>query len=286
MLSQAQSGDEAAWRAYADWLQEQEDGACQQLGAAIARQVQGPLGLRFAPLPAGTFWMGGGGGKPRDRQVTIEAPFALGIYPVTQGQWRAVMGNNPSDFSKGGGWSDKVSGISDADLDLFPVEQVSWEDVQEFLQKLNEKEHESRRSYRLPTEAEWEYACRGGALSKADCSYHFYFQQPTNDLSSHQANCDGGYPFGSAKKGPDLDRTCKVGSYLPNRLGIYDMHGNVWEWTADLHSHYEGGSARVIRGGGWKGNAEFCRAANRFGYPAGDRDDELGFRLVQVPSGL
>jgi formylglycine-generating enzyme required for sulfatase activity len=131
LYSQAQGGDEASWRAYADWLQEREDAASRQRGAAIAVQAQGPLGLRFAPLPAGTFWMGGGGGKPGEKQVTIAEPFALAIYPVTQGQWRAVMGKNPSVFSRGS-W-DKVSGISDGDLALFPVECVLWIQVQEFL---------------------------------------------------------------------------------------------------------------------------------------------------------
>jgi formylglycine-generating enzyme required for sulfatase activity len=257
ILAQAQQGDEASWRAYADWLQEQDDEASQQLGIAMAQHVSGVLGIRFAPLPAGTFWMGGGGGKAGDKQVSIDKPFALGIYPVTQGQWRAVMGNNPSYFSRKGSGASKVRDISDADLDLFPVENVSWNDVQEFLKKVNEKDRNSGYLYRLPTEAEWEYTCRGGAYSKQDCSYHYYFDQPTNDLSSHQANCDGNYPFGSAAKGPYLERTSKVASYPGNKLGIFDMHGNVWEWTESL----EGASARVVRGGSWSFRAGFCLAA-------------------------
>ena len=89
--------------------------------------------------------------------------------------------------------------------------------------------------YRLPSEAEWEYACRGGATSEEECSYHFYFAKPTNDLSSKQANFNGNYPFGKADKGPYLGRTTKVGSYAPNKLGLYDMHGNVWQWCEDLY---------------------------------------------------
>ncbi len=235
--------------------------------------------MKFAAVPGGTFWMGGGGGEAGDRQVTIAAPYAIGVYPVTQGQWRAVMGNNPSYFSRVGAGSRKVKGISDDDLDVFPVEQVSWDDVQAFLKKLNKLGRESGFLYRLPTEAEWEYACRGAAHSLADCSYHYYFQQPTNDLSPHWANFDGNHPFGNAKKGPCLGRTRKVGSYQGNRLGIHDMHGNVWEWTQDLH---EGGSDRIFRGGGWFNRAEKCQAAYR-GWNAPDsKHNSVGFRLLQA----
>jgi formylglycine-generating enzyme required for sulfatase activity len=250
-------------------------------GEITALFLPGGVEMMFAHVPAGTFWMGGGGGKPGDKRVTIAAPFSLAIYPVTQGEWRAVMGNDPSYFSKtGGGWA-TVSVISDADLALFPVEQVSWDDVQEFLRKLNEKERGSGLLYGLPTEAEWEYACRGGALSRQDCSYHYYLQQPTNDLTSTHANCDGNYPFGNAKKGPYLERTSKVGSYPPNRLGIYDMHGNVWEWTADLQ---EGSSDRVFRGGCWFHDAELCQAALRGWFAPDLWHFNLGFRLARVPS--
>src|SRR5208282_4677973 len=103
--------------------------------------------------------------------------------------------------------------------------------------------------YRLPSEAEWEYACRGGATSEKECSYHFYFDKPTNDLSSKQANFNGEIPFGKGKKGPYLGRTTKVGSYAPNKLGLYDMHGNVYQWCAELDR--PSGSDRVVRGGSW-----------------------------------
>ena len=133
------------------------------------------------------------------------------------------------------------------------MEQVSWNGTREFIKKLNEKERNKGWTYRLPTEAEWEYACRGGATSEKECSFHFYFDKPTNDLSSEQANFCGEGLFGKAPKGPCLDRTCKVGSYKPNKVGLYDMHGNVSQWCADLFEAdgSGGGSDRVTRGGGW-----------------------------------
>src|SRR5262249_58706723 len=125
---------------------------------------------------------------------------------VTQGQWRAVMGDNPSSFSRHGAYQGSVSGISEEELKLFPVEQVSWDDAQEFIKKLNEKERNSGYLYRLPTNEEWEYACRGGATSEEECWYQFYFDKPTNDLSSEQANFDGNFPAGNAPWGKYLGR--------------------------------------------------------------------------------
>jgi formylglycine-generating enzyme required for sulfatase activity/serine/threonine protein kinase len=242
----------------------------------------GGVKLRMAYVPAGTFWMGGGGGQPGSQQVAIPHDFYLGVFPVTQGQWQAVMGNNPSYFARSGGGKDKVQGISEADLAQFPVEQVSWEDAQQFLNRLNAREKNSGWLYRLPTEAEWEYACRGGARSPEDCSYHFYLDRPGNALSSTQANFNGNHPDGDAATGPYLERTSKVGSYQPNQLGIYDMHGNVWEWCEDSH---DGGSGRVIRGGSWISHGSYCRAANRSGGAPALRSNNLGLRLARVPSG-
>jgi formylglycine-generating enzyme required for sulfatase activity len=167
------------------------------------------------------------------------------------------------------------------------VESVTWNDAQEFIKKLNEKEKGKGYQYRLPTEAEWEYACRGGATSEVECMYHFYFAKPTNDLSSIQANFNGGSPFGEADKGPYLGRTTKVGSYPPNKVGLHDMHGNVWQWCEDLWE--KGASTHVYRGGGWSSGGESCRAWNRYGdarVVGGEGvtiRTNLGFRLVRVP---
>jgi formylglycine-generating enzyme required for sulfatase activity len=134
--------------------------------------------------------------------------------------------------------------------------------------------------YRLPTEAQWEYACRGGATSEEECSYHFYFDKPTNDLSSEQSNYNGNIPFGKAPKGPYLGRTTRVGAYPSNKLGLCDMQGNVQQWCADAIS---GGSARGIRGGSWGSIGMSCRASGRFRLGPSDRDIHLGLRLAAVP---
>ena len=149
------------------------------------------LGMEFALVPSGTFWMGGRDGKCGDNQVTIERDFYIGVYPVTQEEWQKVMGNNPSHFRKGGDGADKLSGVSDADLKRFPVESVSWNDCQVFIQKLNESLKETGWMYRLPREAEWEYACRGAANTQVLCGWNFYLRSPTNTLSAQQANFSG-----------------------------------------------------------------------------------------------
>jgi formylglycine-generating enzyme required for sulfatase activity len=192
---------------------------------------------------------------------------------VTQAEWQAVMGDNPSHFKN---------------KPRHPVESVSWDRVQEFLKTLNTKLRDSGLLYRLPTEPEWEYLCRGGPLSQDQSKYHFYFARsktdltpaPTNDLSSTQANFDGNYPVGSAAKGPYLQATSEAGLYLPNPLGIYDLHGNVWEWTSS-----EEGSARVIRGGSWSRYGDGCSASYRLRRGPVSADYDLGFRLLAVPVG-
>jgi formylglycine-generating enzyme required for sulfatase activity len=241
----------------------------------------GPLGMKFVPLPKGTFYMDWNGEKGSAKKTEIKEDFEIAIHTVTQGQWQEVMGKNPSWFSRDGLGKDDVKDIKDEDLKQFPVESVSWEDVQEFIKKLNEKEKGRGYLYRLPSEAEWGFACRGGATSEEECSYHFYFNKPTNDLSSKQANFNGKFPFGKADKGPYLGRPTKVGSYTPNKLGLYDMHGNVWQWCEDLYDPKA--SFRVYRGGGWGDVAELCRAASRFRLTPGSRGNNLGFRLARVP---
>jgi formylglycine-generating enzyme required for sulfatase activity len=233
--------------------------------------------MTFVRLRKGTFYMGGGGGRA-GKKTEISEDFELAVHDVTQGQWEAVMGNNPSHYSpkRGGAGKD----ISEEELKLFPVESVTWDDAQAFIQRLNEKERASGYLYRLATEAEWEYACRGRATSEDQCSYHFYFDQPTNDLSSEQANFNGDFPFGKAPKGKYLGRPTRVGAYPSNKLGLCDMHGNVWQWCADVA---KGGSVRVVRGGGWGGDGLVCQAAMRNQVPPGYRDFGLGFRIARVP---
>ena len=242
-----------------------------------AEPVTNKIGMKLVPVPAGTFWMGGQAGKEGDRQVNIDQPFWMGAFPVTQGQWQAVMGNNPSHFSRTGGGAAELKKFSDADLKDFPVEQVSWEEAQQFIEKLNALEKGSGRLYYLPSEAEWEYACRGAATSRADCAFSFYLDRATNDLSSIEANFNGDCPDGTGAKGPYLRRTTKVGSYKPNRLGLYDMHGNVWEWCSDWYDSEQ--KLRVLRGGSWARNPWRAGAAVRYGNGPGRRVGIIGFRV-------
>jgi formylglycine-generating enzyme required for sulfatase activity len=242
------------------------------------KEKEDPLiaGMKFVKVPKGTFWMGWNSKDKQSSQVEIKEDFELAAYTVTQEQWKAVMGNNPSHFSRNGAGKNQVKDIADADLKRFPVESVSWNDVQDFLKKLNEQEKGKGWVYRLPTEDEWEYACRNAATSKEQCSFDFYFDTGTNDLSSKQANFDGNRPGGKADKGLYLGRPTKVGSYAPNKLGLYDMHGNISQWCANM----------VMRGGTYGNDGNACRAGYRALSGAGDRGDIiLGFRLARVPSG-
>jgi formylglycine-generating enzyme len=201
--------------------------------------------------------------NPQHR-VTITTGFWMGKYEVTQEQWQQIMGNNPSRFK----------GAKN------PVELVSWNDCQEFITKLNQRV--SGGGFRLPTEAEWEYACRAGTTT----AFHY-----GNDLDSSMANFDGNYPYGSGRKGQYRQTTVPVGSFQPNAWGLYDMHGNVWEWCQDWFGTYpsgavtdptgpSSGSVRVLRGGSWRLNAGLCRSANRIRNPPTIRLDRIGLRVV------
>jgi uncharacterized protein (TIGR02996 family) len=314
----ARPGDDVPQLLFADWLEEQGDprGEFLRLRVALSRwdmaddrrrrledrqrelfaslsfdgsfvpatRWTNSIGMAFVLVPKGIFWMSEHG-QNAQRQVTMERDFEIGVYPVTQGQWQDVMGNNPSHFSRTGDKAAKVRDISDEELRQFPVEFVSFKDVGEFLRRLNDREKGSGWLYRLPTEAEWEYVCRGGPFSSTQerCSFDFYLAEPTNDLSSTQANFDGNHPAGQAKEGPYLERPSKVGSYPPNQLGLYDMHGNVWEWTDTLYD--SDGSHRVVRGGGWDWSGSDCRAASRDWLVPSSRFDGLGVRVARVPVG-
>jgi formylglycine-generating enzyme required for sulfatase activity len=236
--------------------------------------------MTFVHLPKGTFYMGWDGKKGSAKKTEIKEDFLIAVHDVTQGQWQAVMGNNPSWFSRTGKGRYGVVDISDEELKLFPVESVSWDDAQEFIKQLNEKERGRGYVYRLPTEAEWEYACRGGATSEEQCSYHFYLDRPTNDLSPEQANFSGNSLDGRAPKGKYLERPTRVGAYPPNRLGLCDMHGNVDQWCADA---WPGGWGPVRRGGSWFSYGSGCRASSRLDFKPLLGNASLGFRLVAVP---
>jgi formylglycine-generating enzyme required for sulfatase activity len=233
--------------------------------------------LELVRIPAGEFMMGSPDAdkaasdveKPRHR-VRISKPFYLGKYMVTQEQWEAVMGNHPSNFQ----------GPKN------PVEQVSWDDCQQFLGKLNARFSRQPQAplpdegkFRLPSEAQWEYACRAGSTTQ------FYFGDDEKQLGQY-----AWYGENSGRK------THPVGEKKPNAWGLYDMHGNVWEWCQDWHDggYYAKspaddptgpatGSDRVIRGGSWSLVAALCRSSCRFFYPPGFRFSRVGFRVARMP---
>jgi formylglycine-generating enzyme required for sulfatase activity len=267
----------------------------QYLGRKVEETVEVADGvtMTFVLVPPGTFRMGSPKSEIDDllrqfpdakrewfqdetlHEVALTAPFDLAKTEVTQAQYLALTGDNPSEFTG----------------DDNPVETVSWEQARYYAAKLTKKRSDQY-LYRLPTEAEWEYACRGGHSSS-----HPFGVGDGRVLSSHEANFDGNFPYGGADKGPYLQTTSRVGRYAANALGLFDMHGNVWEWCADWYGPYPDGdvtnptgpakgSFRAIRGGGWNYDARFCRAAVRLRQAPGYRIKILGFRLARsVPFG-
>jgi formylglycine-generating enzyme required for sulfatase activity len=238
--------------------------------------------LDMVLIRGGSFLMG----SPEDEleRFSVESPqhlvnlptFFMGMFPVNQKQWRAVTA------------LPKINRDLEADPSRFkggdrPVEQVSWLEAKEFCDRIAQR---TSRPYRLPTEAEWEYACRAGTTTP-----FYYGETITTDL----ANYNGNYTYGKGTKGEYRQETTTVGSFPANGFGLYDMHGNVWEWCEDhWHSDYEGaptdGSAwlnleqkepnYVLRGGSWGDYPGYCRSASRFDDVAGTRVDCSGFRVV------
>ncbi|HOT41124.1 MAG TPA: SUMF1/EgtB/PvdO family nonheme iron enzyme [Syntrophorhabdaceae bacterium] len=233
-------------------------------------------GIDFVFIKGGCFDMGdtfneGFNNEKPVHKVCIK-DFYLGRYEVTQGQWKAVMGDNPSKF-KG--------------QDNYPVENVSWDDAQEFIKRLNSK---SEKKYRLPSEAEWEYACREGGKNQRFAG--------TSDISSlylYGNFCDKNCEF--SWKTPEQDdgykNTAPIGTYKPNSLGLFDMTGNVWEWVIDVYdkdayTRHEtnnpvnllGGNERVVRGGGWRSEIRRSRCSYRSRDLQNDRNMLIGLRLA------
>jgi formylglycine-generating enzyme required for sulfatase activity len=266
-----------------------------------AQQDAAPDG--FVWIQGGTFTMGSSDKEPErfdneiQHRVTVSS-FYMGKYEVTQKEYQEIMGTNPSRF-KG---------------DNLPVEMVSWYDAVEYCNKRSQKEgltpaytidknqidpnnnnsyendekwtvtwNENANGYRLPTEAEWEYACRAGRRTPFNTG---------NNITTDQANYNGKYPYNNNANGTNRDKTTPVGSFAPNAWGLYDMHGNVFEWCWDWNARYasepqtdplgaSSGSNRVARGGSWGNMARSLRSASKYAEPPDCRDNYMGFRLVR-----
>ena len=300
-------GEETRWLVLADWLEEHDDprraellrlhrrllATCcepekhpergtwqarvvELLGAGVrpcgpqhTMELPGGVPLVGSFIPPGAFMMGGteyDDEKPVHR-VTLTRGFFLGVHPVTQAQWKAVLGTEPSHFQG----SNK------------PVENVSWDECREFCQKLT-GHLGGRVAVRLPSEAEWEWACRGGTTT------HFHFGDVPG---ADRMNYDGTQTWNGSRKGKNRKKTTEVGSFPPNAWGLYDMHGNVWEWCQDVYTAYPGEDqtdpcitdkesddiSRVLRGGSWYNGPQYCRAALRYWNAPEYRDNFIGFRV-------
>jgi formylglycine-generating enzyme required for sulfatase activity len=229
------------------------------------RKTTNSIGMEFILIPSGSFTMGSSTGNKDEeppREIKISRFFFLQATQVTQGQWKEVMEYNPSHFK-------------DCGIDC-PVENVSWDDAQRFIQKLYEKEGNDR--HRLPTEAEWEYACRAGTTNV------YSFGDNKSQLEEYAWFADN-----------SQSKTHPSGTRKPNPWGLYDMHGNVYEWVEDdYHDNYKNapddgsswvddprGTLRVIRGGSWFNDSQYCRSANRYSISPNLRLNFIGFRLAR-----
>jgi formylglycine-generating enzyme required for sulfatase activity len=231
------------------------------------------IGMKFVLIPAGTFMMGspsnepGRGDDEKQYRVTLNNGFYMQTTEVTQGQWHQVMGTRP--------WSGKDYVRDNPD---HPAVYISWDDCQAFIRKITQKEGGSK--YRLPTEAEWEYACRAGSTTR------FHFGDNDSMLGDYAWYNKNAYDIGEKN-------ARRVDSKGPNAWGLYDMHGNVWEWCQDWYEDYPSGSvtdpkgpssgdSRVLRGGSWFDKPRYVRSAFRGGGAPGNGCYHLGFRLLRT----
>jgi formylglycine-generating enzyme required for sulfatase activity len=252
-----------------------------EVGQGVGIRIPNGEEIVLRYVPGGRFQMGTPASEAKwdDRfcqdeeqvSVTLSSHFWMGETEVTQGQWVSVMESNPSRFKEG-------------DWKKLPVERVSWDEAQAFIKKLNAENPPGEGwKWALPTEAQWERACRGGTTTATAFG---------DSLSSRQANFRGTVPYGGATDGPYLEKTAPVKCYEPNAYGLYDMHGNVFEWCADTYQEALPGGVdplittgrwnRVIRGGGYGAVGLVCRSSSRHSNGPDYRND-YGFRLAVVP---
>ncbi|WP_242055306.1 formylglycine-generating enzyme family protein [Nostoc flagelliforme] len=242
--------------------------------------------IEMVAIPGGKFLMGSPESEPERRDsegpqhtVTVQ-PFFMSKFPVTQSQWAVVAALEKVNIDLE---NLQPSKFTNANLNL-PVEDVSWNDAIEFCARLS---HKTEKIYRLPSEAEWEYACRARTTTP------FYFGETiTTDL----ANYNGNYTYGAGTKGEYREQTIDVGKFLPNSFGLFNMHGNIWEWCQDAwHENYNGAPAdgspwmsrndkRLLRGGSWRNDPGYCRSAVRSSYKRDSRSNLVGFRVVVAAS--
>ena len=292
LMASAQAGEEVP--SWAEVSPEQV-AAAKKLGVPVA--FENSVGMRFVLIPAGTFMMGSRDSAaevarrcampnaqagwfydehPR-HEVTLTGAFYVSIHEVTQGCYEAVTNPEPKDTDKriSDEYADEIKGPN------HPIVKVSWDNAQKFCKALSAQDAEKGRQYSLPTEAQWEYACRAGTVTP------FSFGET---ISTDQVNYHGDYTYGDGRKGTYRERPFPVSSLPPNAWGLYEMHGNVSEWCADRYGSYgsaaesnpEGpaeGNERVLRGGSWRSYPGACRSAFRLRNEAGATCYNVGFRI-------
>ncbi len=275
--------------------------AAKKLGVPVA--MENSVGMRFVLIPAGTFMMGSRDSAAEvarrcnmpnaqagwfqdehpSHKVTLTGAFYMSIHEVTQGSYEAVTSptRKETDKKPTDEFPDGFTGEN------HPMLKVSWTDAEKFCMTLGSQEAEKGRPYSLPTEAQWEYACRAGT------SAPFSFGET---ISTDQANYHGGYTYGEGSKGLNREKPSPVGSFPPNQWGLHDMHGNVGEWCADRYADYDGGDAtdpvgpeegnqRVLRGGSWRSYPGACRCGFRLRRDERSNSDNIGFRVcLAIPT--